>query len=271
MFAKTTAIVVLLLLLVPASAARADANDDYNRCAALSDHQASFACIEKLAESGNATAQLALGGFYAGGYGVPQDPQQAAVWYQKSAEQGNAVAMSRIGDAYLTGTGVTQDYGKAASWFARAASAGDPWSLEMLGSLYEEGEGVEQDDIKAYQWYDIAAVNGDSHAAELRDALAQKMTAEQIAEAKNRSSEWLAQSAKQATAEGRAAVSKVVADCVTVVRGTNTSPFYTNFNAVYRPATGLIEYNGVQEQGPIVTFKQCMAAKGYSIAGVRAQ
>src|SRR5690348_18359935 len=97
MFSKTIAIIVLLLSFVSAGAAQANATDDYNLCAAMPDHQASFACIEQLAQSGNATAQLALGGFYAGGYGVPQDPQQAAVWYQKSAEQGNATA--KIGRA----------------------------------------------------------------------------------------------------------------------------------------------------------------------------
>lgn len=270
MLSKTMTIIVLLLLLASASAARADATDDYNRCTSLQDPKVSFACIEQLAEGGNAVAQLALGGFYAGGYGVPQDPQQAAVWYQKSAEQGNAVAMSKLGDAYLTGTGVAQDDGKAASWFGRGASEGDPWSLEMLGSLYEEGKGVGQDYIKAYQWYDVAAAKGDPHAAELRDALAQKMTAEQIAEAKKGSSEWLAQSANQAAAEGKAAASKAVSDCVNVVRGTNTSPLYTSFQAAFKPATGMIEYTGAEESGPIAAFNQCMAAKGYTMGAMGA-
>jgi len=271
MSSKSAAIIVLLLSFVSASAARADAIDDYNLCAAMADHQASFACIAKLAENGNATAQLALGGYYAGGYGVTQDPQQAADWYQKAAEQGNAVAMNRLGNAYLTGTGVPQDYAKAASWFGRAASAGDPWSLETLASLYEEGKGVGHDDIAAYQWYDIAAARGDAHAAELRDALAQKMTADQINEAKQRSSEWLAQSAQQAVAEGKTALTKNVAACVSVVRGTNTSPFYTNFSAVYKPATGTIEYNSVQDQGPMTTFDTCMTAKGYNIGAMTAE
>ena len=271
MVSKPIAIVVLLLSFVPAGAAWADATSDYNLCAAMTDHQASFACIEKLAQSGNALAQLALGGFYAGGYGVPQDSQLAAAWYEKSAEQGNAVAMSRLGNAYLTGTGVAQDYGKAPSWFGRAASEGDAWSLEKLGSLYETGQGVEQDTIKAYQWYDIAAARGDSHAADLRDALAQKMTAEQIAEAKKDSSEWLAQSANRAVAAGNEAAAKAVSDCAKFVRGSNASPFDSNFEAVYRPATGLIEYTGAEEQGPVAAFNRCMTAKGYSMGAMRAQ
>jgi len=252
-------------------AVRADANDDYNRCASQQDPKASFACIEQLAQSGNATAQLALGGFYAGGYGVPQDQQQAASWYQKAAEQGNAVAMSKLGDAYLTGTGVTQDYGQAASWFGRAASAGDAWSLEKLGSLYETGQGVGQDNIAAYQWYDIAAARGDSHAADLRDALAQKMAPDQIAEAKKRSSDWLLQSAALATTAGHEAAAKAVSDCAAVVRGSNASPYDANFEAVYKPATGLIEYTGAEEQAPVAAFNQCMTAKGYQMGAMRAE
>ena len=271
MLSKTLALFVLLLLLVSAGTARADATDDYNRCAAMPDHQASFACIQQLAQSGNATAQLALGGFYAGGYGVPQDQQQAVAWYEKSAAGGNDIAMSRLGNAYLTGTGVTQDYGQAAAWFARAASAGDAWSMEKLGSLYETGQGVGQDNIKAYQWYDVAAARGDSHAADLRDALAQKMTADQIEAAKQDSSEWLAQSATQAVAAGKEQTEKAVSDCAAAVRASTASPFDANFEAVYRPATGLIEYTGAEEQAPLAAFNQCMTAKGFSMGAMKAE
>ncbi len=266
MLEKRVAIIGLLLSLVSASAAWADANDDYNRCADLQDQQASFACIEKLAQSGNAVAQLALGGFYAGGYGVPQDLQQSVYWYQKSAAQGNAAAMSKLGNAYLTGTGVPQDYAKAASWFGRAGSAGDSWSLEKLGSLYEAGQGVAQDDVAAYQWFDVAAAKGDANAAALRDALAPKMTTAQIAAAQKRASDWLAQSATQAAAEQRADLSKIVSQCAQVVRATKPATVYMNFDASYDPAKGMVKYNNVGGQDAVTIFDKCMAAKGYSTA-----
>jgi TPR repeat protein len=264
MFSKSVAIFVPLLLLASAGVARADTNEDYNRCAALQDYKASVACIEKLAENGNPKAQLALGGFYSGGYGVPQDPQRSVYWYQKSADQGNAVAMSRLGDDYRTGNGVTQDYKKAVSWFSRAANQGDAWSQATLGSLYSEGKGVMQDYIEAYKWFDIAVANGDSDAAKLRDMLAQKMTAEQIDEAKKRSSEWLAQSAKQAAAEQSAALSKIVTDCVKVVHDAKAS-FYTNFDASYNAATGMIEFNNFGNQDALFIFNKCMAVKGHPL------
>lgn len=271
MFSKHAAVVVLLLSFISVGAARADATDDYNRCAAMPDHRASFACIQQLAQNGNATAQLALGGFYAGGDSVPQNQQQAVSWYEKSAAGGNDIAMSRLGNAYLTGTGVTQDYGQAAAWFARAASAGDAWSMEKLGSLYETGHGVGQDNVAAYQWYDIAAARGDTHAADLRDALAQKMSADQIAAAKKASSEWLTQSATIATAAGNEATAKAVNDCAAAVRGSNASPYDANFEAVYQPATGLIEYTGAEEQAPLAAFNTCMTAKGFSMGAMRAE
>lgn len=271
MTSKALAVAVVVLSLASASAAWADATDDYNRCAAMPDHQASFACIEQLAQSGNATAQLALGGFYAGGYGVPQDAQQAVSWYEKSAAGGNDIAMSRLGQAYLTGTGVTQDYGQAAAWFARAASAGDAWSMEKLGALYETGQGVGQDNVKAYQWYDIAAARGDSHAAQLRDALAPKMSEDQIAAAKKDSSQWLAQSATQAVAAGHEATAKAVSDCAAAVRASSASPYDSGFEAIYRPETGLIEYTGSEAQAPMAQFNTCMTAKGFSMGAVKSQ
>jgi hypothetical protein len=273
MFAKHVAIIVLLVSLASAGAAWADANSDYDQCTALPDQQASVACIEKLAQAGNARAELALGGFYAAGDGVAQNPQQAVAWYQKAAAQGNAVAMSKLGDAYAQGNGVTQDFGQAASWYGRAASAGDPWSFAKLGSLYEAGQGVPQDDVTAYQWFDVAATRGDPQAADQRDALAQKMTPAQIAEAKKRSSDWIAAAAAQAAAtqqaEQRAAMIKAVTDCTQQVRAAQPA---ANFKATYNPAKGLIDYSGFDAQGAAMAqFNQCVTAKGFSIGATQMQ
>lgn len=273
MFAKHVAIIVLLVSLASAGAAWADANSDYDQCTALPDQQASVACIEKLAQSGNARAELALGGFYAAGDGVAQNPQQAVTWYEKAAAQGNAVAMSKLGDAYAQGNGVAQDFGQAASWYGRAASAGDPWSFEKLGSLYEAGQGVKQDDVMAYQWFDVAAAKGDPQAADQRDALAQKMTPAQIAEGQQRASQWLAGSAAQAAAtqqaEQRAAMTKVVNDCTREVRAAQPA---ANFKATYNPTKGLIDYSGFDAQDAAMTqFNQCVTAKGYSVGATQLQ
>jgi TPR repeat protein len=273
MSSKPVAMIVLLGLLVSASAAWADATSDYDQCTALPDQPAAVACIEKLAQAGNVRAELALGGFYAAGDGVAQNPQQAAAWYQKAAAQGNAVAMSRLGDAYAQGNGVTQDFGQAAAWYGRAASAGDPWSFAKLGSLYAAGQGVPQDDVTAYQWYDVAATRGDPQAAGQRDALAQKMTPAQVAEAQQRASQWLAGAAAQAAAtqqaEQRAAMTKVVAECSAAVRAAQPA---ADFHATYNPAKDMIDYHGFGGEGPAMAqFNQCVTAKGYSVGAARIQ
>ena len=273
MVSKPIAMIVLLASLVSAGAAWADANSDYDQCTALPNQPASVACIEKLAQSGNARAELALGGFYAGGYGVAQNPQQAAAWYQKAAAQGNAVAMSKLGDAYAQGDGVSQDFGQAASWYGRAASAGDPWSFAKLGALYAAGQGVPQDNVTAYQWFDVAATRGDPQAADQRDALAQKMTPAQVAEAQKRATDGLAGSAAQTAAtrhaEQRAAMVKVVNECTQQVRAAQPA---ADFDATYNPAKGMIDYHGFGGEGPAMTqFNQCVTAKGYSVGAARIQ
>jgi TPR repeat protein len=56
-----------------------------------------------LAEQGDAKSQLALGGMYYYGKGVPKNYVEAARWYLKSAEQGNVNAQYSIASMYTVG------------------------------------------------------------------------------------------------------------------------------------------------------------------------
>jgi TPR repeat protein len=53
-----------------------------------------------------------------------------------------------------------------------------------LGELYEGGWGVEQDYPRAYSLFNAAAKNGDKECARLRGKLEEKMSTDQITEAK---------------------------------------------------------------------------------------
>src|SRR5262249_45560374 len=70
-----------------------------------------------------------------------------------------------------------------------AAAKGDAAALNGLGAMYQTGNGVSLDLAKAYALFHLAASlpNGDpgqrARAAQNRDAVAVKMSAEQIAEA----------------------------------------------------------------------------------------
>lgn len=109
-----------------------------------------------------------------------------------------AAAAAGLGAASLIGTGITfADYvgGQAAlergdtiralEEFRRAAEAGDPRAQFRLGQFYERGDHVLQDFVIAHMWHNLAAAQGHAEAASARDALAARMTPEQLARAQD--------------------------------------------------------------------------------------
>ena len=80
--------------------------------------------------------------------------------------------------AYMVG-----DYSSALIEWRDRAGQGSVTAQANLGNMYEVGAGVDQSNILAHQWYNIAASNGDLTARENRKALAEKMTASDIAKA----------------------------------------------------------------------------------------
>ena len=71
-----------------------------------------------------------------------------------------------------------------------AADAGDRRAMMALGRLYLQGIGVLQNYVEAHKWFNLAASRGEMDAVAERDALAQKMTAEERAEAQKRALSW---------------------------------------------------------------------------------
>ena len=57
--------------------------------------------------------------------------------------------------------------------------------------MYEKGDGMAEDNVLAYMWYDLAADEGSEIAQDNKNAIEQRMTREQIAEAQRLSREWL--------------------------------------------------------------------------------
>ena len=112
--------------------------------------------IRARAEQGDAEAQFHLGVKYDGGFW--RRPQEAVQWYRRAANQGHARAQANLG--------------------------------LMLG----EGRGVPRDYVEAHLWSSLAAAQLTGEDRELavknRDALAARMTADQIADAQRRAREW---------------------------------------------------------------------------------
>jgi len=150
------------------------------------------------AEQGDAKAQFALAMKYDEGDGVRQDLVEAMRWYLKAAEQGLAIAQVRLGAIYYNGDGVPQDTREGVRWWREAAGGGSNLAKFNLGNAYYQGAGVQQDYVQAYMWMDLTASHADRAgdkalaglAVRSREAIAGKLTPEQIAEAQRLSREW---------------------------------------------------------------------------------
>ena len=163
----------------------------------------------KAAEQGHVEAQFEIGARYALGdaadsniSGVLKDSHQAVHWLKKAAEQNDVTAQFVLG-VLLTGSkrvtwlhavehpwrGVLEDdippdYIKAAQLLRLAAEQGHVNAQFELGGLYLMGVGVIQDDVQALAWFSLAAMQGDK-AHYHRDEMQERMTSEELAEAKD--------------------------------------------------------------------------------------
>ncbi len=192
-------------LLISTSSSFAGDSEDCAAGAAYGhrDYAAALRLCRSLAEQGDPKAQSALGFMYTNGEGVQKDYDESAKWYRKAAEQGYARAQSALGFMYtMGGYGVQKDYDESLRWYRKAAEQGDAFAQYNLGVIYEVGQGVPQDYVLAHMWFNLAAAH--SHAdpdayvaqdyakmyADMRDAVAAKMTPDQIGEAQKMAREW---------------------------------------------------------------------------------
>ncbi|HKW28630.1 MAG TPA: tetratricopeptide repeat protein [Verrucomicrobiae bacterium] len=156
----------------------------------------SLADIKAAAEAGNPAAQDKL----AEQFILHMDTAQAESWYRKAAEQGYAHAQGKLGDLLLlharVGFGLKPDVkaatgSEAVKWVTLAANQGDNLGQADLASAYLNGDFVRPDLLEAYKWGDLAARGSPFDPATItgrstRDAAILKMSADQIAEAKER-------------------------------------------------------------------------------------
>ena len=155
------------------------------------DYVTAMRFLRPLAHQGNAGAQFLLGEIYGRGRGVEQDYTTAVTWYRRAADQGHPGAQWSLGTMYQDGVGdVPRAFEAAASWYRKAADQGHVLAQSDLGTVYAKGQGVPQDYVSAHMWYNLGAAAGNQDAAKIRDIVAARMTAAQIAEAQRLASEW---------------------------------------------------------------------------------
>jgi len=93
--------------------------------------------ITKVAEQGDADAQVGLGVRYANGKGVEQNYEASVKWFTLAAEQGHADAQYSLGVMYTYSMGVEANYEEAVKWYTLAAEQGDADAEYNLGCMYD--------------------------------------------------------------------------------------------------------------------------------------
>ncbi len=157
--------------------------------------------FRKAARQGLKQAKLNLCSMYYEDQDTGWDYSRAVGKLRMRAHMSNSLAPYEMGQMYMDGTAAeshAQDYGKAARWFQLAAQLGLPDAQVHLGKLHEQGLGVTQDYVMAHMWFNVAASLFSNiyserervDAVHLRDAVAAKMTPQQIAEAQSRARDW---------------------------------------------------------------------------------
>lgn len=106
------------------------------------------------------------------------------------AEEGDAVAQFSLGIIYYFGRGVPTNHNEARRWYRLAAEQGYDRARVNLGVMCAAGEGGPSDPIVAYMWFSLAAAQGNAAGREARDALAQRLTPDQLAAGRKWALEW---------------------------------------------------------------------------------
>jgi hypothetical protein len=140
-------------------------------CARQEDSSEPLESLRKIAEQGNATAQLKLARMYANGCNVPQDEAEAMKWFRKAAEQNYADGQLCLGWCYANGQGVAKDEAEAVKWYRKAAAQNHAQAQCNLGVCYADGKGVAKDEVEAVKWYRKAAEQNCPAAAQAQYTL----------------------------------------------------------------------------------------------------
>ena len=116
-----------------------------------------------------------------------KDYAKALKEWRYLAERGHPEAQRRLGIMFANGQGVIQDYKQAVGWYRASAEQGYALAQGNLGACYFFGTCFIQDNVYAHMWFNIAASLSDSESREgvalIRDDIAKKMTAAEIAKA----------------------------------------------------------------------------------------
>jgi TPR repeat protein len=156
------------------------------------------------ARGGDAEAQFWLGSGYQRGWFGAVDYREAINWLQKAAAQGLPDAQFCLGQMYEIGESVPESAEVAASWFKKAADhipqigdmrVGGVWEAEgELAYMYRDGR-LKGNNVEAYMWFAVVDSSLDPPINPAADdavkQVAKSMTKAEIAEAQQRTKDWI--------------------------------------------------------------------------------
>ena len=123
------------------------------------------------------------------------DHVAAAARARSHAERGDAQAQALLGFMYEHGRAMARNYDAAVYWYSCAAEQGHPTAQYLLGLMYDKGHGVVRSDVLAYKWLNLAAAHASPGLREyylrIRNAVAAKLTADQVAESQRLASSFV--------------------------------------------------------------------------------
>ena len=205
---------------------------------------ANLEAIKAAAEAGDPAAQDQL----AAKFISRMDSKSAELWYRKAAAQGYAHAQGQLGHMLFMRSRLTiglKPDAKAAlesesvKWMTLAANQGDKQGQGDLAEVLLEGKLVKTDLIEAYKWGELSTHGGGVinipgvHGRTVRDSAILKMTAEQLAEAKQRVAEFKPHQSSKAEQPKPAA--KLFAIKLSGISGGPTKRFATIGNKTFAP------------------------------------
>jgi hypothetical protein len=128
------------------------------------DDNAALELLRQAAEKGDSWAEFSLGNMYRDGTGVPQNYEEALVWYGKASQRGNPAGDTEIAWMILRGQGVPQDTADALIRFQKLAQLHYEWAQFALGTIYRDGLWVPKDSLEAVKCFRMAAEQGNESA-----------------------------------------------------------------------------------------------------------
>jgi TPR repeat protein len=161
---------------------------------------------KRLADQGNAYAQLKIHENYLLGVVVESDLEKAIFWLKKSAESGNATAQKRLGDSYKDGEPkgyISEDQLKAVEWYKKSAQQGNEMAQYQLGRMYLHGSTIPKDFSESFKWLKKSSDQNIRPASKFYIAMLYESGDVTFKKDAKKSSEWLRKSADQGYADAQ--------------------------------------------------------------------